>query len=161
MPTEAQVHRSLEIIATAKGRLRGKIQLESVFPDYFGSYPKACVGGWGRQMMLIDPIGQAMPCHAAAVIPNLSFDNVRQHDLDWLWRESMAFQRFRGDAWMPETCLACPRKERDFGGCRCQAFLLTGDAEAIDPVCTFSPHHSLLKTLRTETAEVLRIWRDF
>ena len=161
MPTEEQVHRSLGIIAAAKERLQGRIQLESVFPDYFGSFPKACVGGWGRQMMLIDPIGQAMPCHAAAVIPNLSFDNVREHDLAWLWRESKAFQRFRGDAWMPETCLACPRKERDFGGCRCQAFLLTGDPEAIDPVCTYSPHHALLKTLRAETAEVLPIWRDF
>jgi pyrroloquinoline quinone biosynthesis protein E len=160
MPTEKQVHRSLEVVANAKERLRGKIQLESVFPDYFGSLPKACCGGWGRQMMLIDPVGRAMPCHAAAVIPNLEFDNVRTHDLGWIWRESNAFQRFRGDAWMPDTCLKCPRKEIDFGGCRCQAYLLAGDANAIDPVCRYSPSHALLETIRTAAAEPLPIWRN-
>jgi pyrroloquinoline quinone biosynthesis protein E len=160
MPTEKQVHRSLEIVANAKERLQGKIQLESVFPDYFGSFPKACVGGWGRQMMLIDPVGNALPCHAAAVIPNIEFDNVRVHDLEWLWRESSAFQRFRGDTWMPDTCLECPRKEIDFGGCRCQAYLLTGDAKAIDPVCRYSPSHGLLETLRTAAAEPIPIWRN-
>ena len=160
MPSEEQVHRSLEIVAKAKERLRGKIQLESVFPDYFGSFPKACVGGWGRQMMLIDPAGRALPCHAAAVIPNLEFDNVRAHDLGWIWRESSAFQRFRGDAWMPDTCLQCPRKEIDFGGCRCQAYLLTRDANAIDPVCRYSPSHGLLETLRTPEAEPIPIWRS-
>ncbi len=159
MPSEAQVYRSIEVVERAKQRLQGKIHLESVVPDYFGSFPKACVGGWGRQTMVIDPVGQALPCHAAAVIPNLTFDNVRDHDLAWIWRESPAFQRFRGDGWMPATCLACPRKEVDFGGCRCQAFLLTGDADAMDPVCSYSPHHSLLKTLRTQEAELLPIWR--
>ena len=159
MPTEEQVHRSLPIVEAAKERLKGKIHLESVFPDYFGSFPKACVGGWGRQMMLIDPVGQALPCHSAAVIPDLFFDNVRQHDLAWIWHASPAFQRFRGDAWMSETCLECPRKERDFGGCRCQAFMLTGDADAIDPVCSYSPHHELLQTLRKPSAELLPIWR--
>ncbi len=159
MPTQEQVDRSIPIVEAAKERLKGKIHLEAVFPDYYASFPKACVGGWGRQMMLIDPIGQAMPCHAAAVIPGLEFDNVRQHDLRWIWQSSPAFNRFRGDAWMPETCLACPRKEKDFGGCRCQAFLLTGDAEAIDPVCGYSPHHGLLTALRTSTPEALPIWR--
>jgi pyrroloquinoline quinone biosynthesis protein E len=159
MPTEEQVLRALPIVEAARERLKGRIHLESVFPDYFGSFPKACVGGWGRQMMLIDPAGQAMPCHSAAVIPGLTFDNVRQHDLEWIWRDSAAFQCFRGDAWMSDTCLACPRKERDLGGCRCQAFMLTGDAEAIDPVCTYSPHHGMLQTLRTSTPEVLPIWR--
>ena len=149
MPTEEQVYRSLEIVANAKERLRGKIQLESVFPDYFGSFPKACVGGWGRQMMLVDPAGNVLPCHAAAVIPNLEFDSVRAHELGWIWRESSAFQHFRGDAWMPDTCLKCPRKEIDFGGCRCQAYQLTGDAKAIDPVCRYSPSHGLLETLRS------------
>ncbi len=159
MPTQEQVHRSIRIVEEAKQRLKGKIHLESVVPDYFGSFPKACVGGWGRQTMLIDPIGQALPCHTAAVIPGMSFDNVREHDLEWIWRESSAFQRFRGDAWMPETCLACPRKEVDFGGCRCQAFLLTGDADAIDPVCSYSPHHAQLETLRAPSTELLPIWR--
>lgn len=159
MPTEKQVHDSLEIVAKAKERLQGKIQLESVVPDYFGSFPKACVGGWGRQTLLIDPVGNALPCHAAAVIPNLEFDNVRAHDLEWIWRESSAFQRFRGDAWMPDTCLQCPRKEIDFGGCRCQAYLLTGDANSIDPVCRYSPSHGLLTSLRNAEAEPLPIWR--
>jgi pyrroloquinoline quinone biosynthesis protein E len=159
MPTQEQVDRSLPIIEAAKQRLKGKIHLEAVFPDYFGSFPKACVGGWGRQMMLIDPIGQALPCHSAGIIPGLHFDNVHDHDLAWIWESSPAFERFRGDAWMPETCLACPRKERDFGGCRCQAFLLTGDAEAIDPVCRYSPNHELLQALRIPSANALPIWR--
>ncbi|HEY2039546.1 MAG TPA: pyrroloquinoline quinone biosynthesis protein PqqE [Edaphobacter sp.] len=159
MPTEEQVQRSLPIVEAAKVRLKGKIHLEAVFPDYFGSFPKACVGGWGRQTMLIDPAGQALPCHSAAVIPGLQFDNVREHDLAWIWQSSSAFQRFRGDAWMSETCLTCPRKERDFGGCRCQAFMLTGDPDAIDPVCSYSPHHDLLKQLRVSQPEALPIWR--
>ncbi len=163
MPTQEQVERSVAIVEAAKARNQarnhGGIKIESVFPDYFGSYPKACVGGWGRQMMLIDPIGQAMPCHAAAVIPGMSFDNVREHSLSWIWKESAAFNRFRGDAWMSETCKSCPRKERDFGGCRCQAFQLTGDAEAIDPVCVLSPDHGMLAQLRSATEESLPMWR--
>jgi pyrroloquinoline quinone biosynthesis protein E len=159
MPTEEQVQRSLPIVDAAKQRLKGKIHLEAVFPDYFGSFPKACVGGWGRQMMLIDPAGQVLPCHSAAVIPGLKFDNVREHDLDWIWKSSSAFQRFRGDAWMSDTCLSCPRKERDFGGCRCQAFMLTGDPDAIDPVCSLSPHHGMLTELRVSVPETLPIWR--
>jgi pyrroloquinoline quinone biosynthesis protein E len=159
MPTQEQVDRSLPIIEAARQRLKGKIHIEAVFPDYFGSFPKACVGGWGRQMMLVDPVGQVLPCHSAAIIPDLHFDNVRDHDLSWIWKSSPAFERFRGDAWMPETCLACPRKERDFGGCRCQAFLLTGNAEAIDPVCRYSPNHMLLQSLRMPSANSLPIWR--
>jgi pyrroloquinoline quinone biosynthesis protein E len=159
MPTEEQVHRSLPIVEAAKQRLKGKIHLEAVFPDYFGSFPKACVGGWGRQMMLIDPAGQAMPCHSAAVLPGMNFDTVRDYELAWIWQSSPAFQRFRGDDWMSDTCKACPRKERDFGGCRCQAFMLTGDAEAIDPVCSFSPQHGILQQLRISVPDVLPIWR--
>lgn len=159
MPTQEQVDRSIPIIEAARQRLKGRIHIEAVFPDYFGSFPKACVGGWGRQMMLIDPVGQALPCHSAAIIPDLHFDNVRENDLSWIWESSPAFARFRGDGWMSETCLACPRKERDFGGCRCQAFLLTGDVEAIDPVCRYSPNHGLLHALRMPTVNSLPIWR--
>jgi pyrroloquinoline quinone biosynthesis protein E len=161
MPTRAQVDRSLPIIEAAKQRLKGRIHLESVLPDYFGSFPKACVGGWGRQMMLIDPAGNALPCHSAAIIPGLCFDNVREHDLVWIWKYSSAFERFRGDAWMDETCQSCPRKNLDFGGCRCQAFQLTGEAEAIDPVCRYSPNHALLTVLRIPPApqNALPIWR--
>ena len=159
MPTREQVARSIPIVEAAQARLKGRIHLEAVFPDYFASFPKACVGGWGRQMMLIDPLGQAMPCHAAAVIPGLHFDSVRERSLGWIWQSSPAFNRFRGDGWMSETCRACSRKEKDFGGCRCQAFLLTGDAEAIDPVCAYSPDHGMLEALRTSAPELLPIWR--
>jgi len=159
MPTEDQVRRSLPLVEAARNRLRGKIHLEAVFPDYFGSFPKACVGGWGRQMMLVDPIGEVLPCHAAAIIPGLVFDSVRDHELAWIWKESEAFMRFRGDAWMPTTCLECPRKERDFGGCRCQAFLLTGDPDAMDPVCSYSPDHGKLVDLRMSSPELLPIYR--
>lgn len=159
MPSVEQVRDSLPIVEAAKERLKGKIHVESVIPDYFGSFPKPCVGGWGRQVILIDPAGQALPCHSAAVIPDLSFDNIRQKDLAWIWKSSPAFERFRGDDWMPETCLACPRKERDYGGCRCQAFMLTGDPDAIDPVCSLSPHHDSLISLRQGASDLLPIWR--
>ena len=159
MPTEEQVQRSVPVIEAAKERLKGKVHLEAVFPDYFGSFPKACVGGWGRQMMLIDPAGRALPCHSAMVIPGLHFDNVRERDLAWIWQSSPAFQRFHGDAWMSDTCRTCSRKARDFGGCRCQAFMLTGDPDAIDPVCSLSPHHELMKELRVSRPETLPIWR--
>jgi pyrroloquinoline quinone biosynthesis protein E len=159
MPTEEQVMRSLPIVEAATKRLKGKIHLEAVFPDYFGSFPKACVGGWGRQTMLLDPAGLALPCHSAAIIPGLTFDNVREHDLAWIWQSSSAFNRFRGDAWMSDTCKSCERKEKDFGGCRCQAFMLTGDADEIDPVCMYSPHHRELTALRVSSPELLPIYR--
>ncbi len=159
MPTQDQVNRAIPIVEAAKQRLKGRIHVEAVLPDYFANFPKACVGGWGRQMVLVDPTGQAMPCHAAAVIPGLAFDSVRERDLSWIWQSSPAFQRFRGDSWMPDTCLACPRKTIDFGGCRCQAFLLTGNADAIDPVCQYSPHHGMLTELRSEAPNPFPVWR--
>ena len=133
----------------AQLRLAGKVRIDSVVPDYYARYPKACMGGWGRRLMLIDPSGQALPCHAAGVIPGMQFDNVRQHPLEWIWRESAAFQRFRGEEWMPEPCKSCDRRTEDFGGCRCQALLLTGDANATDPVCSLSPDHHLIETARS------------
>ena len=117
-------------------------------PDYYARYPKACMGGWGRRLMLIDPAGQALPCHAAGMIPGMQFDNVREHPLEWIWQESAAFQRFRGEKWMPEPCKSCDRRTEDFGGCRCQALLLTGDANATDPVCSLSPDHHLIEIAR-------------
>lgn len=163
MPTREQVERSLKVVEAARQRLKGRIHLEAVVPDYYGRFPKACMGGWGRQVILIDPTGQALPCHAAAIIPGLHFDSVRDRDLASIWRDSPAFRRFRGEDWMPKTCRSCDRKQLDFGGCRCQALLLTGDPEAIDPVCTYSPSHGLLEILRNtplEThQEVLPIYR--
>jgi pyrroloquinoline quinone biosynthesis protein E len=112
-----------------------------VLPDYHAQYPKACMGGWGQKMILINPSGRALPCHAAEVIPGLSFESVREKSLSWIWRESPAFQKFRGEEWMQMPCRDCEHRSEDFGGCRCQAFLLTGDADATDPVCTLSPKH--------------------
>jgi PqqA peptide cyclase len=159
LPTRAQLDRAVAVVAAAESKMRGKIRIDMVVPDYHARFPKACMGGWGRQLLLIDPAGRALPCHAAGVIPGMRFDNVRDHSLDWIWQNSEAFQKYRGEDWMPEPCRSCDRRQEDFGGCRCQAFLLTGDAEAIDPVCSYSPLHGLLKTLRASAPEILPIWR--
>ncbi|MGB8889497.1 MAG: pyrroloquinoline quinone biosynthesis protein PqqE [Candidatus Korobacteraceae bacterium] len=148
LPTREQLENCLRAVEQAQSRLAGKVRIDSVVPDYYARYPKACMGGWGRRLMLIDPAGQALPCHAAGVIPGLQFDNVREHSLEWIWQESAAFQRFRGEAWMPEPCKSCERRTEDFGGCRCQALLLTGDANATDPVCSLSPDHHLIEVAR-------------
>ncbi len=148
MPTREQVDEAVRIVAAAQERLAGKIRIDSVVPDYYARYPKACMGGWGQRLLLIDPAGRVLPCHAAGVIPGMAFDNVRDHPLEWIWKESTAFQRFRGEAWMQEPCRSCERRSEDFGGCRCQAFLLTGDANATDPVCTLAPVHGLVELAR-------------
>jgi PqqA peptide cyclase len=144
LPTRTQLDRAVAVVAAAEERLRGKVRIDMVVPDYHARFPKACMGGWGRQLLLIDPAGRALPCHAAGVIPGLQFDNVCEHGLDWIWKNSEAFQKFRGEAWMPEPCRSCDRRKEDFGGCRCQAFLLTGDATATDPVCELAPLHQLI-----------------
>jgi len=151
IPTREQLENCLRIVEAAQERLSGRMRIDSVVPDYYARYPKACMGGWGRRLVLIDPSGQALPCHAAGVIPGMSFDNVHEHSLEWIWRESAAFQRFRGEQWMPEPCRSCERRAEDFGGCRCQAFLLTGDASATDPVCTLAPTHHLVEDARPVT----------
>lgn len=145
LPTRQQVEQSERTVAAAEERLRGRMRIDYVAPDYYARYPKACMGGWGRRLLLLDPAGQALPCHAAGVIPGMHFDNVREHSLDWIWRESAAFQRFRGEDWMPEPCRSCERRTEDFGGCRCQALLLTGNAAATDPVCTLAPTHGVVE----------------
>jgi pyrroloquinoline quinone biosynthesis protein E len=152
LPTRAQLERALAVVAAAEERLRGKVRIDMVVPDYHARFPKACMGGWGRQLLLIDPAGRALPCHAAGVIPGMTFDNVREHTLDWIWTRSAAFQKFRGEDWMPEPCRSCDRRKEDFGGCRCQAFLLTGDASATDPVCELAPLHQLIEDAVREDA---------
>ena len=149
LPTPQQLESCLRTVEKAQIRLAGKVRIDSVVPDYYARYPKACMGGWGRRLMLINPSGQALPCHAAGVIPGLKFDNIREHPLEWIWRESAAFQRFRGESWMPEPCKSCDRRTEDFGGCRCQALLLTGDPSSTDPVCSLSPDHHLIETARS------------
>jgi PqqA peptide cyclase len=144
LPTRSQLDRALTVVTAAEERMHGRVRIDMVIPDYHARFPKACMGGWGRQLVLIDPAGRVLPCHAAGVIPRMSFDNVQEHSVDWIWTNSEAFQKFRGEDWMPEPCRSCDRRKEDFGGCRCQAFLLTGDATATDPVCELAPLHNLV-----------------
>lgn len=160
LPSRRQVDESMQVIAAAEQRLAGRIRIDAVPPDYYARYPKPCMGGWGQRVMLIDPAGKAMPCHAASVIPGLVFENIQAQPLDWIWRESVAFQKFRGEAWMPEPCRSCDRRAQDFGGCRCQAFLLTGDENATDPVCSLAPAHDLIEaevSRANATTETVRV----
>jgi pyrroloquinoline quinone biosynthesis protein E len=147
LPTRQQLEQSIEIVEAARERLKGKLRIDFVFPDYYSKYPKPCMNGWGHQQMLIDPAGRVLPCHAAAVIPGLDLPSACQHKLQWIWEDSPAFNRFRDESWMPEPCRSCDRRTRDFGGCRCQAFLLAGDAAATDPVCTLAPQHALVEEI--------------
>jgi pyrroloquinoline quinone biosynthesis protein E len=156
IPTTAQLENALRVVAAAETRLKGRIRIENVVPDYHARFPKACMGGWGRRMILINPAGEALPCHAAGVIPGIVFNNVSERSLLWIWTESSAFQKFRGESWMQEPCRSCERRAEDFGGCRCQAFLLAGDAAATDPVCSISPRHeTVLLTIRQAPTEVV------
>ena len=160
LPTREQVDESARVIESAQQRLAGKMRIEFVLPDYYAKYPKACMGGWGQKMMLINPAGKALPCHAAEVIPSLEFPNVKDQPLRWIWEQSPAFNRFRGESWMQEPCKSCDRRTLDFGGCRCQALLLVDDANATDPVCVLSPHKqrilSLLPTAQPEAEPAYR-----
>jgi len=155
MPTRAQVERSHEVAELAIQRYRGRMQILYVLPDYYEAYPKACYGGWGKLYLVVTPNGLVLPCHGATGITTLQFDDVRSHSLEWIWRESEAFRAFRGDEWMKEPCRSCPRKTVDFGGCRCQAFALTGDAANPDPVCSLTPLRRIVDEALTEPAEEL------
>ena len=145
LPTRDQLDHSVEIVEAARQRLEGCLRIEFVLPDYYAKYPKPCMNGWGHQQMLIDPAGRVLPCHAAPVIPGLEFFSARERPLRWIWEDSPAFNRFRDESWMPEPCRSCDRRTRDFGGCRCQAFLLTADAASTDPVCTLAPAHGVIE----------------
>ena len=150
LPSRSQVDKALEVVAAAEKRLAGRIRVDSVVPDYYARFPKACMGGWGRRLMLINPSGKVLPCHAAEVIPGLEFENVREQTLEFIWQQSSSFQRFRGEEWMPEPCRSCDQRTQDFGGCRCQALLLTGNAEATDPACSLAPAHHIVEAALTE-----------
>ena len=144
MPTREQLERAKATAEDAMRRYKGKMQILFVLPDYFEQYPKPCYGGWGKLYLVVAPDGKVLPCHGATQITTLTFDNARDRSLEWIWHESAAFQAFRGDDWMREPCRSCPRKTVDFGGCRCQAFALTGAAENTDPVCVLSPDRGLI-----------------
>ncbi len=147
MPRREQVERAVALVEELRQRHHGHIVIDAVLPDYFARYPKPCVGGWGRRSLNITPSGRALPCHAAESIPGLEFWSVREHGLAEIWQDSPAFRAFRGTEWMREPCASCPRRNEDFGGCRCQAFLLAGDAHVADPVCHLSPHHAIVMEL--------------
>ncbi len=142
MPTREQVMRSVDIVEAARAKYKGVMVFDFVVPDYYAKFPKPCMGGWGRGSMNISPAGKVLPCHIAESIPGLQFDNVRDKSLVDIWTHGQAFQKFRGTEWMKEPCRSCERKEIDWGGCRCQAMMMTGDAANTDPACSLSPRHA-------------------
>jgi PqqA peptide cyclase len=144
LPTRAQVDAATDAVEAARGRLTGRVMIDYVPPDYHAERPKACMGGWARRLMNITPAGRVLPCHAAETLPGFDFPSVRDSTLAAIWRDSPLFRRFRGTDWMPEPCRSCERREIDWGGCRCQAFALTGDAANTDPVCALAPTHGLV-----------------
>jgi len=155
MPSRAQLERAERITNEYREKLAAQghpIKLIFVTPDYYEERPKPCMNGWGQVFLTVTPDGQALPCHSARMLP-IEFPNVRQHALDHIWNESFGFNHFRGYDWMQEPCRSCDEKEKDFGGCRCQAYMLTGDARNADPVCSKSEHHGLIVAAREE-AEV-------
>ena len=159
MPTRQQVERAVGCVEALRERYHGIIVIDAVLPDYFARYPKPCMGGWGRRSLNVSPSGKVLPCHAAETIPGLEFWSVRKHSLADIWQSSPAFSAFRGTDWMKEPCASCPRRFEDFGGCRCQALALTGDARATDPVCHLSSHHALMADLAERRDDAPYIYR--
>ncbi|MGY9047809.1 pyrroloquinoline quinone biosynthesis protein PqqE [Puniceibacterium antarcticum] len=145
MPTREQAREADAIVREARIRLKGRLVIDYVPADYHSDYPKRCMGGWGTTGLNVTPEGKVLPCHAAESIPHLVFDNVKDASLHQIWYEGAAFQAYRGTDWMQEPCKSCERKTVDFGGCRCQAMAIVGDANATDPVCIKSPHHAALQ----------------
>ena len=144
LPSRAQLDAATAEVEAARTRLAGAVVIDYVVPDYYARLPKSCMGGWGRRFIVVTPAGRVLPCHAAESLPGFDFPSVRDRSLAEIWRDSDAFNRFRGTGWMPAPCADCDRREIDWGGCRCQAFALTGDAAATDPACGLSPQHALL-----------------
>jgi PqqA peptide cyclase len=153
MPTREQVSLAMQEVARIRPQYEGRLVIDLVVPDYYARRPKACMGGWARRSLNVTPSGKVLPCHAAETIPALQFWSVRDRPLPAIWRDSPAFQAFRGTDWMPEPCRSCELREIDFGGCRCQALALTGDAAATDPACELSPHHARMVALAEQSSE--------
>jgi pyrroloquinoline quinone biosynthesis protein E len=153
MPSRDEISRAERVFQEKRERLGRRLELIWVIPDYFEGLPKPCMGGWARLALTVSPDGLVLPCPSAASIRTLQFDSVRQRDLGWIWRESPAFNAFRGESWMSEPCRSCPRRALDHGGCRCQAFALTGDAGSTDPACRWSPDHHLVSSARRSTSQ--------
>ncbi|MES9826015.1 MAG: pyrroloquinoline quinone biosynthesis protein PqqE [Candidatus Thiodiazotropha endolucinida] len=155
LPSRDQVEAAEAVAHRYQEKFKGKMRIFYVVPDYHEERPKACMNGWGAVFLTVAPDGTALPCHAAGELPGLTFPNVRDHSIEWIWNDSSDFNRFRGYGWMKEPCRNCDEKEKDFGGCRCQAYLLTGDAANADPVCSKSPHHEQIVQMVNET-DILR-----
>ena len=161
MPLREQVERALQQVELLRQKYLGCIVIDAVLPDYYARYPKPCVGGWGRRSLNVTPAGRVLPCHAAEVIPGLEFWTVHKYSLRDIWHSSPAFMAFRGTGWMEEPCKTCIRRDKDFGGCRCQAFLVVGDARAADPVCHLSPHHAMVEQLTAIREDGVYNYRSF
>jgi pyrroloquinoline quinone biosynthesis protein E len=144
LPSREQLDAVTAVVEAARIQYKGRMVIDYVVPDYYARRPKACMNGWARRFINISPAGRALPCHAAETLKDLDFPSVREHSLRDIWYHSPAFQRFRGTSWMPDLCRSCDRREIDWGGCRCQAFALTGDAARTDPACAKSPDHALM-----------------
>lgn len=145
LPSRDQIGRAEKIYQAAKTRLKNKMEIIWVIPDYYATSPKPCMGGWGSVALTVAPDGLVLPCPTAGMIESLSFENVRDKTLQWIWYGSESFNHFRGEDWMPEPCRSCDLRKVDGGGCRCQAFALTGDVDATDPVCQWAPQHDLIE----------------
>jgi PqqA peptide cyclase len=144
MPRREQIQRAEAMVAARRAELGNRLRILFVVPDYFEGRPKRCMNGWGTTILCISPDGTALPCQAARMLPGMNFPSVRTSSVREIWYDSAAFNRFRGEAWMPEPCRNCPERSIDYGGCRCQAYLLTGDVTATDPVCDKSPDHAIV-----------------
>lgn len=144
LPTRTQIAQAALVVSAARRGLAGKLEILFVTPDYYSERPKPCMNGWGKRFLTVNPAGDVLPCPTAGEIKGLRFDNVRAKPLDWIWAQSEAFNRFRGTEWMPVPCRDCEFQNVDFGGCRCQAALITGRADVTDPACSLSPHRSEL-----------------
>lgn len=155
LPSREQLQRAEEITNKFRERVGKAMKIYFVVPDYYENRPKACMNGWGSVFLCLTADGVALPCHEARMLPGLDFPSVRDRSLRWIWNDSPAFNAYRGDEWMKAPCRSCPDKVKDYGGCRCQAYMLTGDAANADPVCDKSPHHALI-TKATERAQETR-----
>jgi pyrroloquinoline quinone biosynthesis protein E len=159
LPTRAMLEEATRVVEDTRARLKGRLVIDYVVPDYHAVRPKPCMGGWGRRFLAVSPAGNILPCHAAETIPGMVFPNVRDVSLRDAWEGSDAFNRFRGTDWMPAPCRGCEHAERDWGGCRCQAAALAGDAAATDPACALSPHHHLLAEALAEATGEAFVYR--
>jgi pyrroloquinoline quinone biosynthesis protein E len=159
LPSRGEAEAARRLVEDARERLKGRLLIDYVAPDYHATRPKACMGGWGRRFLNITPAGAVLPCHAAESLPDLHFDQVTERSLEAIWTESEAFNRFRGTRWMPEPCRGCENREIDWGGCRCQAFALAGDASEADPVCDRSRHRPVVDMLIGQGRTTTWQWR--